>query len=682
MANPSGKKPVVVGLYGISGCGKTYLLKQLQQTLSQKQYLLFEGSEVLDSVVPGGLESFQQLSRDDQTSYREQAIRKIGRGCATHNRAGIVTGHFMFWKTDPTDGGNGDHVATPADLATYTHILYLNIPIDSIDHYRREDTGRCRGEWMAPDVLRKWRDTEKRELRRLCAERDILFSLVSGSPDYALQDRVRLLLEDFLEHTPELNLARAKREMDEFLLPSKGQLHSVLLLDADRTLTIKDTGRLFWELVRPGQNGEGQASAVTVKDVFSGPLGYSYNAFRQAALLYEEVSADQDFNWLCDKVQSQVQIDPNFITLLKLAADKPHVGTVVVTSGLGRLWDVIVARAGLSKTVKVIGGGRISDGFVVTAGVKAGLVDHLHFAYDVRVSAFGDSPLDLPMLTKADEAIVVVCPEDTRSKTMGAALSTCIKNGFRPRQTMLPDTGDLKPLLNTVELPIVYLNHKDTIDWLLRPGIGRNRLLHATDRTSAKILMTPTRDASIAGPVLREAHLRIGQYLATEFVTDIVGLDEYPMPHVQGSCTTGYRLRNEDRTTVVALLRGGEPMAFGVSAAFPRAMFVHAKAADDIRLEHVRGQSNIVLVDSVVNNGTTVMEFLGRLEALGAAPERIVVVAGVVQSGAVSGESPLWQALGRDRTLSVVALRLSDNKFTGKGTTDTGNRLFNTTRLD
>jgi len=29
-----------------------------------------------------------------------------------------------------------------------------------------------------------------------------------------------------------------------------------------------------------------------------------------------------------------------------------------------------------------------------------------------------------------------------------------------------------------------------------------------------------------------------------------------------------------------------------------------------------------------------------------------------------------------------VALRLSKNKFTGKGGTDTGNRLFNTIRLD
>jgi hypothetical protein len=57
-----------------------------------------------------------------------------------------------------------------------------------------------------------------------------------------------------------------------------------------------------------------------------------------------------------------------------------------------------------------------------------------------------------------------------------------------------------------------------------------------------------------------------------------------------------------------------------------------------------------------------------------------VVVAGVVQVQSVS-EGSVAQALARHANFSLVALRLSDNKFTGRGTTDTGNRLFNTTRV-
>jgi hypothetical protein len=86
-----------------------------------------------------------------------------------------------------------------------------------------------------------------------------------------------------------------------------------------------------------------------------------------------------------------------------------------------------------------------------------------------------------------------------------------------------------------------------------------------------------------------------------------------------------------------------------------------------------------VMVDSVVNSGKTVVQFVQHVRDLHATI-RIVVIAGVVQAQSVS-EGGLGQALAHHANLSLVALRLSDNKFTGRGTTDTGNRLFNTTHL-
>jgi len=60
---------------------------------------------------------------------------------------------------------------------------------------------------------------------------------------------------------------------------------------------------------------------------------------------------------------------------------------------------------------------------------------------------------------------------------------------------------------------------------------------------------------------------------------------------------------------------------------------------------------------------------------------RIVVVAGVVQADCASG-GVLSQAMaGSYDTLSIVTLRVSKNKYTGSGGTDTGNRLFSTTHL-
>ena len=120
-------------------------------------------------------------------------------------------------------------------------------------------------------------------------------------------------------------------------------------------------------------------------------------------------------------------------------------------------------------------------------------------------------------------------------------------------------------------------------------------------------------------------------------------------------------------------------MASSVNDAFPLAMFVHASDADDIRLHHLRGQLTVILVDSIVNTGKTIVEFVQHVRKLHALI-RIVVIAGVVQAQCVSGGT-LNQALARYAKFHLITLRLSDTKFTGSGATDTGNRLFNTTHL-
>ena len=121
-------------------------------------------------------------------------------------------------------------------------------------------------------------------------------------------------------------------------------------------------------------------------------------------------------------------------------------------------------------------------------------------------------------------------------------------------------------------------------------------------------------------------------------------------------------------------MRGGEAMALGISAAFPLSMFVHASDPSDIKLHHLDGQATVILVDSVINSGKTIRQFVQHIRA--SHPRiRTVVVAGVVQAESVAELTTGWL------DVAIAALRLSNNKFTGTGTTDTGNRLYNTTHL-
>ncbi|KAI3338761.1 uracil phosphoribosyltransferase-domain-containing protein [Ustulina deusta] len=663
------KAPVIVGIYGIPGSGKTFLLHQLEQELGREHFEFYEGSKMIATLVPGGLDRFREMTEQGKLIWRQCAINTIREECLKSGKVGVVAGHFMFW---PEGEGTGQPVYTPLDLDTFTHILYLDVTAERIAQRRRDDAKRTRPP-TSVNHLRHWQDAEKTQLRRLCRSYNILFCFLSRETE--LLDRASALIRDFRYHTEAYNLSYANRKLDE-VLDAKKNLQTMLVLDADKTLAAEDTGELFWATAFQGQHDTDQ-----LKELFGGPLGYSYTAFRQAVLMYEEAVDENEFDGLCTAVASAVDIHPEFLSLLRLVAQQDHVGALVMTCGLRRVWEKILETKGLSGMVKVIGGGRITDGFVVTAEVKAGLVSRLRDVHHLYVVAFGDSPLDLPMLSAADQAIVVVGEENTRSKSMDAALHKAMEqDGLQASQALLPSHA--VPRLNVADLPLIQINGPEFTNSVFcrRNGLRTgSQIRHATGGNAAKLLMTPTRDANINGPDLRKAHRRIGWFLATGFLTELVGLEEYAIPHVQGHQTDGFRLRDEQHTVIVALMRGGEPMAFGVSDVLPSAAFVHANGPDDVGEHHLAGKSTVILVDSVVNSGKTVVQFVQRVRTI-CPGIRIVVIAGVVQSQSVSKGS-LAHTLAHDSGLNIIALRLSDNKFSGKGTTDTGNRLFNTTWL-
>lgn len=661
-------KPKVIGIYGVPGAGKTFLYNQLKRELGETDFYFFEGSEVIAGLVPGGLEAFKQSDDQEKTQWREQAIHSIQNVCRATGKTGIVTGHFMFWKDGEEEG---DMVYTSSDLNTYTHILYLDVPADVIEQRRRDDTERSRPS-VTTDHLMRWQQTEKDRLRVLCRENSILFSVLG--PHQSSLDTISALLRDFHRHTEEHNLSCAEAKLDEIMSLRKDRLETVLVVDADRTLAPVDTGALFWAQLTASQ--ERARGSSPLKTLFSSPLGYSYNAFRQAALLCEDAVDDKEYEALCSDVASQVTIYPEFMTLLQLASRQEHIGVVVVSCGLRRVWEKVLEREGLSSRAKVIAGGRVSDGFVVTPAVKAATVTHLKKSQQLYVWAFGDSPLDLAMLEEADEAVVVVGDKETRSKAMDKALPISIRShGLRAHQLLLP--RNVPPRLDINTLPLI--TERDIIDKILKPPIVEFATL-ATHKASAKLLATPMRNSAIAGPALREAHRRAGAYLATEFVTDIIGLEEYDTPHVMGHQSTGYRLQHEKQTTIVALMRGGEPMATGVHDVFPLAMFVHANGPEDVKLHHIQFQAQVLLVDSVINTGESMVKFVQAIRSL--RPDiRILIVAGVVQHQFIDPKSAPSKTFAEDGHIRLVALRDSDNKFTGSGGTDTGNRLFNTTHL-
>lgn len=650
------KRTPVIGIYGIPGCGKTYLLKIVRDKLDETTpgiFKFFEGSEAIDSLGPEGLAAAFSMERTK--TYNDEVA--------------VVTGHLLIW-----DGNAGSPAHHEQDLQRFSHIIYFNVDPKVIRLRRSGDRHIHRG-LIEVEELNKWQEAEKTKLRNLCAQHGILFIVKDIHPGDCSPE-IMELLQDFHRHNEDHNLESAKRHLCERLKTRRDKLEKVLVINGDRTLVPQDTGQLLLEMLSLTESRKNQGLESALKNLFRGPMGYSYTAFRQAVLRYEEIKKDF-FHNVCDELvnSNQVRMRPEFESLLGQVVGKEHVAVVVVSSGLRSIFDKLLQKQNLSDKVDLVAGGRISDGFVVPPSVKAALVTHLQKSYEVKVFAFGDGIQDLDMLNTADQAVLAVGENTETSQDMAVAIE---KSGrpvqqIRIRQALFPPASAARPDVSKV--PIVDITSTEFVNSIISRWRSDDKILHLSHRTSTKLLRTPLRDAKCTGPALRDAHHRIGWYLTIELLTHLIGVDEYLIPDVQEDLT-GHSLLHMEQTLIVALMRGGEPMAQGINDACADAMFLHAKAPDDVTREHIRASRTIHVVDSVVNSGKRVFDFIHHIRAY-SANVRIVVVAAMVKEDATAR----FREDG-DVNLRLVALHLSKLKSTGEGGIGDGARLYNTYHLE
>ena len=672
------EKPTVVGLYGLPGSGKTCLIQSLEAELGAENWVFFEGSEMIASICPGGLESFKALSEDQKRIFREIAVREMQSTCVRDQCAGVVTGHFMFWQ-------EGEQEGTPAytttDWDVFTHIIYLGYSAETILHRTSNDSARKRLE-SATTHLERWQSEEVSQLRRICLEEGILFS-VSHTPEH-MAVNAATILEVFRTRNESQNLEAIRNVLTKSIRAHYGEVKTMLVFDGDGTMIAEDTGRLYWRHVADaGGTSDGEEQ---LREIFSSNSGYSYMSFRQAALLYAEASEQHDSETICQLVADAVSLRPEVVSLLQMISEQKEIGAMVITAGQSRIWQKILKKAGMKDSIRVVGNGnalKMYGDIIVSKAVKEHAVKCLQNDCNLQVWAFGDSPLDLDMMIRANEAVVVVGHEDNRSSSMDQALHEALRDpSFRPYQALLPKL--VKPRLSADQLPILDMTDPHFLERLFDGRkITENvyvRCLHHTNAKTTDLLATPMRNAALAGPALRKAHQQVGWYLGVTCVADVIGLEPTPIRHVLGHRTQGSRLMFEEKTTILALMRGGEPMALGVSDAFPLATFAHVKDPESVSRDHLEGQVTLILVDSVINSGKTVVDFVQAIRGLHATI-RIVVVAGVLQDQCLRETSHLLHEIARCPNIYLIALRTSVTKFIGTGSTDTGNRLFNTTRL-
>lgn len=561
-------------------------------------------------------------------------------------------------------------VLTDEDLRFYTHIVYLDASPGTVYMQTLYEEARQRPHVSISEISR-WQHDESRLFVRYAI--NTTYSLSHVAPKGPALVNLVKLISDFAAHSEEYNLRRAEQKLDEIFERATDPLVT-LVLDADKSLAAADAASIFWEHCNAIHSS---LPADSLNKLFRGPLGYSYSAFRQAVLLYEEAANALDFDAICKNVAACIELYAEMDSFLQQMSNQENVVVLLITCGLSSTWQEVLIKARLDKTVHVLGGSRIDHGFVISPKVKGALVSRLQKVHRQVVHAFGDSPLDIDMLKNADETTIIVAEEGIRSISMDSALSQAIASGLKARQVLFPRTTT--PRLSTSVLPVVTLNQLANSISAISSLSHSKRIMHGTNSRAAKILATSTRNANKAGPQLREAYRSVGRHLALNFLSVCIGLERYDIPHVQSGTTNGFRISNESHITIVALMRGGEPIANGINDILPTARFVHAKKEEDLVDEHVKGQSLVLLVDTVINKGGTMARFVDRVRSLTEA--RIIMIAGVVQEDTIHTGGRLSDMFADHANLELIALRTSKNKFKGCGTTDTSNRLFNTTNM-
>jgi uracil phosphoribosyltransferase len=225
---------------------------------------------------------------------------------------------------------------------------------------------------------------------------------------------------------------------------------------------------------------------------------------------------------------------------------------------------------------------------------------------------------------------------------------------------------------------------------------------YSSGMLSATILANQSRRSDLSGPALQDVHQDMGRYLAERLLDEYGQRDmlvrEASFTHVEGTTfhglTTSGSSDTKHRIVIMALMRGGEPMARGVYKVFPSSQFVHYDDNEDDDSGHDNDDSSstafrsmlavathVMIVDSVVNEGKSIRRVLRHLLKIasssiaGSPRPHMYVLTGVMQMQAarvMPVEFP---------HVRFLALRLSENMYTGRGGTDTGNRLFGTTTV-
>lgn len=232
---------IVVGVYGIQGVGKTYLLKMIAQERIEWSYV--DGSELIRDALRKkdmNMDDFRMMSSLEKAVVRKKAIESVKKKSGLT----LIAGHCSFPSDEVDIDGSVqfNDVFTHADGATYDLIIYLEKPIDHVLDQIKNDKHRVRGTYTK-DTLQRWVEHEKMVLKTNCREHGIEYREFNFGEAGDHQKLISLIVDEVIvpackraNQLSELNLVDSVKRT----IPAADVY---LLIDGDGTLCAQDSGK-------------------------------------------------------------------------------------------------------------------------------------------------------------------------------------------------------------------------------------------------------------------------------------------------------------------------------------------------------------------------------------------------------------------------------------------------------
>ncbi|MDR0918367.1 MAG: AAA family ATPase, partial [Oscillospiraceae bacterium] len=365
-----------IALYGISRCGKDYLIQHISRKIGNLLHL--KGSETLNQLAQAKFGvKFNRLDKADKEQLRVR-FTEIAEIEEQKSENVIVDAHYSF----PADSDSYEVVMTDADKNLYDVFIYMNSPTERIvENQKIRDDTKSIKQYTVSEI-EKWKAFEIENLNKICIELGKELIILDGdiAPSTDFITELISYPQKFIATEIAKNIVANCKNISD----------TVILTDCDKTLSYNDTTIDFCKYSKIDMN--------VIRNVYKGEY-YSLYQFYKANSIYDTIS--NKYYSACKFAAKNTQINTELIKDIK----SNNVSAIGLTSGIADIWDI--KRVEMSFPDLIFGKSRtLNTDYYISYFVKLTVVKEFH-KIGKKVIAIGDSPIDIGMLEEADKGYII-----------------------------------------------------------------------------------------------------------------------------------------------------------------------------------------------------------------------------------------------------------------------------------